>query len=103
MAKEHQIWDTTCVNCRQAITNPVCPECMENEIVAWAVSEKKGMIPSIRELIYKNVTKDNANTHCIICNKRMELCTYCIKQDVLDFLNMHYPELVESFKKHFGI
>ncbi len=101
--KKHQVWDTTCVNCRQAITNPVCPDCMEQEVVEWAVTECRSLVSRLRGTIYKNVTEDNADTKCILCGNRMELCTYCVKKDVLDFLSTDRPELVASFKSHFGI
>lgn len=80
-----------CLNCREAIYNPLCPFCLARQIEAWLSnypSEIRNKI--VRRL--KNYIKEigsitGATTKCIICKKaRVSLCPYCFTAHVLEEL-----------------
>jgi len=85
----------TCIACQEAITNPICPECLEREIEAWLVEKKPYIVPYLYGL------SDNFMrswvTMCIICGNRMGVCGHCYTKDILDVLRRKAPELEEQF------
>jgi len=90
-----------CVECEEAITNPVCPECLAEGIAAWA-GEHAG--PAVATAVF-NVTESLAyrmgSTNCIKCRTPMGLCTYCYTNALIDVLKSH-PVLLAQFLYFFS-
>jgi hypothetical protein len=74
--------DEFCENCIEIITNPVCPDCLTNQIKYWLIDIGMDKFPQeiIMEKIKKELSLETLNEEkCIICkNERISLCSYCI-------------------------
>jgi len=78
---------TLCIECKEAISNPICPSCLEKEIIAWLSKEnmENSLIAQIKEkvalLIKQNKgSLDNAML-CIVCKKKNSfICPSCFSK-----------------------
>lgn len=91
-------WEGSCAVCQHVITNPVCPECKAEEVVAWQMSKNKETISGIRNLAASfNCPDEEISTKCLLCNKPMNICTFCF----LELIDMdeEKKELVREFQR----
>ena len=99
-----QINNVSCEVCRDVITQPVCPECLEKEMVEWLIY-KKGKNIELINFIKKTTKSFEAygyiDTKCIICGEKMRVCAHCYCKEIFDYINGRYPELEEEFITHF--
>lgn len=95
-------WDAVCMVCEQAITNPICPHCFERQLVQWALVEDPELVPLIKNIV-DATPLGNEVTYCIICGRKMHVCTFCMAEEFVELLKMERPELVESFAQNFGL
>ncbi|MBW2971229.1 hypothetical protein KY320_03655 [Candidatus Woesearchaeota archaeon] len=102
MREQNLEWDALCTVCQQAITNPICPECWERQLLQWALVEDISLMPLI-EQISKLPSLGNEITTCILCGSKMHVCTFCMAEEFLEFLKLERPKLVESFAFNFGM
>lgn len=90
-----------CVVCKEAITNPICPGCLEKEISYWLLDKR----PELMESVLLDITgfgeSDNNKTKCIICGEGMDICAHCYCNDIKDILAEHSQELIDDFTLHF--
>lgn len=93
--------ESLCIECEEAITNPVCPECLEREVSAWlrdkdpqAAQELMGMTRPGRH--------SYSNTGCIICKQEMTLCAHCHCKNIMNWLQGKNEALMEEFKRVFN-
>ncbi len=79
-----------CPQCFEPVTNPICHDCLGNQILAWL-----GLYPSIKKKIasklmrYKqevgNFTLRGIN--CASCGKKKAaLCPYCFTEEIFNML-----------------
>ena len=81
-----------CLDCHEAIFNPLCPECLAFQVEAWLSSIdsyplKDKIMKRIKE--YVSTTKNIAgnSTKCIACRKyTATLCPYCFTNYVFILL-----------------
>ncbi|MBS3079118.1 hypothetical protein J4218_03280 [Candidatus Pacearchaeota archaeon] len=80
-----------CDVCSEAVSNPICPSCLTNEIEAWATLYPdliKNLIPRLRQ--YLNQADDRIvfeATLCLKCNEtRGIVCPYCFTEFVFNEL-----------------
>ena len=76
-----------CNICSEAITNPICPFCLTNEIKAWLTLYphlKEDILSSLNAYLVKvNNDITNYGTICIKCHKdRASVCPYCFTEFV---------------------
>ncbi|NQU98393.1 hypothetical protein HQ533_02915 [Candidatus Woesearchaeota archaeon] len=90
-----------CIVCNEAITNPVCMGCVEEEIKAWLCEVKPELV---EELYTKTEEIDSGfgETSCILCHNWMSVCTYCYTIHIFDWLKIRAPELSKSFRTIFN-
>lgn len=92
-----------CEECDEAITNPICPDCLERQAVAWLMERKKDfLIKKVKEKmnnIKKQSSDSDSNVNCIICKNKISICPHCTSKEILkvmqkekrifgDFLNL---------------
>ncbi len=87
-----------CDVCKEAIINPICPNCITTEIDAWLVmypNLRKELMPKLEEFLEKIKHKTNA-TQCIKCkDKKAVICPYCFTNVVLEKLKkLHSNKIV---------
>ena len=89
-----------CVVCDEAVTNPVCPECVEEEIVTWLHEFKPELINELRD-VTDEILSPGGSTLCILCKNPMAVCTFCYTQHIKDWLTA-YPVARERFHLFFN-
>ncbi len=92
--------EAECVMCRQVITHPVCPACLEAEMIDWLRETKPALLEGLREKT-DEVWSPHGDLNCVLCKGSMELCTYCYTLHMLAWLQ-DYPELVPEFVRYFN-
>jgi hypothetical protein len=93
-----------CVICDEAITNPICPECLERQVMYWiAESNKPSLVPILRGVGASVKAFTHENTTCIVCNENMNVCPHCYCSEVYMWLiDNEYGELAAGFLRHFN-
>lgn len=86
-----------CVVCEEAITNPVCSECLTKEMTQWLVEKKPGLVPLFREQIDVFNSYTHKTTSCIICTNDMNVCPHCLAMEAYLWLQEDYDEYAEEF------
>jgi|TARA_B100001971_G_C18150493_1_gene515556 hypothetical protein len=81
-----------CDTCNEAVSNPICPFCLAEEIEAWLTlypDLKRELIPRIHDFL-DNISNhlDNYGTVCIKCNETSaHVCSYCFAELISEELN----------------
>ena len=83
--------DAQCINCREGITNPICPACLAKEIKNW---RKDMNLASAPDMDY--------GVDCILCSRKMSICAHCYCKDVYFDLLEEQPELADEFIETFN-
>ena len=86
-----------CVVCEDAITNPICPECLEKEVKHWLSDNHSSLIPKMRDYtgIFNTFTHDGVD--CVICGSNMNVCAHCYCKEVHGFLRNQLGKDAEEF------
>lgn len=90
-----------CVVCDEAITNPICPNCLEKEMQYWILERDPFLADSFRNSGKLETETYNEETTCVICGNNMNMCAHCFCKDVLEWLTEKNTELGREFEKHF--
>lgn len=96
-------YEQKCVICDEAITNPICPECLEREIMCWIGEIKPSLIPILMNVgdAVKSYTHDN--TSCAICSETMNVCPHCYCFEIFSWLNENgYKQIGLKFLDQFN-
>lgn len=79
-----------CEVCSEAISNPLCPSCLIQELEAWTTlypDLRNMIIPKISEYIQEIDSQVFSDaTPCIKCNNKAMICPYCFTNKVLEEL-----------------
>jgi len=86
-----------CVVCEEAITNPVCSECLATEIRHWLVEKKPSLVPLFEEKADIFSASTPEGTTCILCNSGMNVCPHCLSLEVYLWLQEDYEDYAEEF------
>jgi len=86
-----------CTVCSEAITNPICPDCLAEQMISW-LNEIKVDLDVVYDsaLIFKGL---ETSGKCIKCNKDMTVCRHCFTREVYNGLVDKYPKLEEDFMR----
>ncbi|NQV08314.1 hypothetical protein HQ529_00510 [Candidatus Woesearchaeota archaeon] len=90
-----------CVECDEAITNPICPGCLDTELTYWVSERDESLIDSFRNNNVTPLEEYFEETQCVVCGNRMNLCAHCFCKDALEFIKERNPGLVNKFIRHF--
>lgn len=90
-----------CVLCRESITNPICPDCLANEMAEWVFARAK-IVELVKDEAKLTKSFNHGITKCIKCNKAFSVCTYCFTENVLDSITAKAPELVSEYLTFFN-
>ena len=85
----------TCVECNEAITNPICPDCLAVRMQIMVGEYDQEVAGKI-----KGFDMDG-DTTCILCGKNMGLCAHCFSKDIHEFLKEKKPEIAKEFLGRF--
>ena len=95
-------WDATCPVCMDVIDNPICPECIQEEIEQWLSNKSPRYMDNLRKSITHFDNKDVNGPKCIKCGKQVEICPYCFMKELNNIIKETYPELLDEFHTFFG-
>lgn len=84
--------------CGESITNPLCNQCLTEEVVQWLSEKNQLLVPIIRDMNKLVSELQKINVHCISCNNKLRICAYCYCKELRDFVG---EELKVSFNKTF--
>jgi hypothetical protein len=89
-SNQEELSNSLCNQCNQAITNPLCHNCLGEDIESWLSfypNLKRNLLPKIKKYI-KQVNNSALNAvNCISCkNKKAALCPYCFTEGVFNIL-----------------
>ena len=71
---------TSCLVCNEAITNPICSDCVGKEIEQWLSEKRPSLVEKFRDM--GNINLDYASTLCIVCGSNMNVCAHCYCEDI---------------------
>ncbi|MDO8516561.1 MAG: hypothetical protein Q7S33_00390 [Nanoarchaeota archaeon] len=81
---------TDCLNCREPIFNPLCPECLTKAFEQWILKypeAKEKTLANIKEFLKRNRKFNNNSQKCIVCKRKsVYLCPYCFTEFLLQTL-----------------
>jgi hypothetical protein len=80
-----------CIECKEVITNPICPRCLGSEIKVWL----KEKMPELVHII--GAGPRFGSTRCIFCKKEMGICAHCFSRDIYLEVVRLQPDLGEDF------
>ena len=77
-----------CLECKEAVYNPICPFCLAEQIEVWLSSYpseiKNKIVKEIKDYAKKTDEIAGKTTQCVVCKKRRaSLCPYCFTNYVL--------------------
>ncbi len=79
-----------CPSCSEAITNPLCHNCLGNEIMKWLEfypNVKKKIAPKLKTFVNQVNNEAVGAVNCVACgNKKAALCPYCFSEGIFKLL-----------------
>ena len=85
----------SCVVCDEAITNPICPDCLAKKMRNW-LDEFDPQLAS--EVDGFSIEGD---TTCLFCGQGMSICAHCYSMDVYEQLAVKNEKLAREFVSRF--
>ena len=75
-----------CVLCEEYITNPLCPDCIADQVSTWLREVKPELVEELRKETKKLTLSIFNENKCIKCKGFMDICTYCYTEHVFYWL-----------------
>jgi hypothetical protein len=101
MKRKHQVWEAACLVCGDVITNPICPECLMQEIRDWLSGVEPEFVQYLKDFVNVLPNTGGQATHCVLCGQNIGVCSYCFAHDVLEYIIQERPDLADSFIENF--
>ena len=90
-----------CVMCEEAITNPICPACLQEGVQQWLKEQQQDtLVDEVGELT-RGIFANHGSTFCIKCGSCMGLCAYCYTKEVFDVIKC-CPTLITQYLEYFN-
>jgi len=86
---------TGCIECNEAITNPICSECLAVRMQVMVKEYDPKLAKEIKGFAFEG------GTTCLFCKKQMGLCAHCFSKDVYHYLEEKNQEIAEEFLSRF--
>jgi hypothetical protein len=93
--------NSECVMCEEAITNPICPSCLQQGVQQWLMEQQRNDLVSEIEELTVGVFANNGDAFCIKCDNLMSLCAYCYTKEVFHVVKKH-PKLLALYVDYFN-
>ena len=90
-----------CQLCMEAITNPICVNCLDRQLKTWFMGNKDYFAVSELRRDMELFESDGAN--CIICGETSAVCSYCFGDEVFILLKERDVGLSERFRDVFKL
>ena len=93
-----ELGEEKCVVCEEAITNPICLECLEKEVKQWLVDKKKAeMLPllAMQTEVFRAFTHKGID--CIKCKGSMNVCAHCYTMEIYRWFRKDIRDFTDDF------
>ena len=94
--------EEVCGICNEAVTNPICPQCLERQMKAWVNAKKPCMTEIVEGTADVVQGFEEGHGNCILCNGRINACAHCVVKVVYHALKSNDEELAEAFRQAFN-
>ena len=84
-----------CLECKKSITNPICNECISDQVKIWAFEKKI-------DHDFKTKTYGGTGVNCLKCKKEMQVCSECYVKEVFITIIRKNPILGTKFSETFN-
>jgi len=91
-----------CVLCDEAITNPICPDCLMKEISLWLNETNPRLMNQMNEFMSLFDGFTQVVSSCVICGAYMNICPHCFAKEVFDTLRVKDLATASMFLKRFN-
>lgn len=91
-----------CGICNEAITNPICPECLEKEIKTWLKVKNPNMVNKVMGVTSIFSGFEYSSMNCVLCGKSMNICAHCYVKEIYEILSEYDKNLAQDFKFTFN-
>ncbi|PIN80737.1 hypothetical protein COV11_03430 [Candidatus Woesearchaeota archaeon CG10_big_fil_rev_8_21_14_0_10_30_7] len=88
---------TQCDVCNEAITNPICTDCLQTEVTHWMEDFNAGNVEEVKSL-KKLFAHFKSGVNCIICKNELNVCAHCYCKEAKRYVN---PENDRKFIRAF--
>ncbi len=88
-----------CLECDEAIFNPICPRCLSKEIKQWTINKNKEVKNLVKEEIKTILRFALDKKGCLVCGRDVFLCPYCFTERI--YLRMKNEKIPRSILKEF--
>lgn len=85
----------SCVVCDEAISNPICPDCLAKQMRNWLVEFDPLLASEVDGFSIEG------DTTCLFCGQGMSICAHCYSMDVYEQLAVKNAKLAQEFVSHF--
>jgi hypothetical protein len=99
---KHKVWEATCLECGEVISNPICPGCLADEMEDLLGREHPEAQLVVREARNAFETAGNELTTCILCGNQINICPYCFMEDMRLMLTDAYPKTGDKLTEDYG-
>ena len=86
-----------CVLCDEAITNPICLDCLQRGMEQWALEIKGSIVAELRSMVSIFKAYNHKGTTCVVCGNNINICAHCFCKDVYEWLLAEHKEIAENF------
>ena len=94
--------ESRCIVCNEAITNPICPECLRKEMQYWVFDKNPLLAGLFENKINFRTESYEEGTVCIFCGRKMNMCAHCFCSDALELIKDKSYELGKEFEEQFN-
>jgi len=94
--------ESRCVVCDEAITNPICQECIGKEIQYWVFDRDPSLTWLFENKGNFRTESYEEGTICIFCGRKMNMCAHCFCSDILELIKDKNTEIGKEFEEHFN-
>ena len=82
-----------CVLCEEVITNPICLDCLKQEIKEWLVDRNPKLLDTVDAVSMAFRSYTHEGNKCVICGQGMNICSHCYTKEMVDILGEYVPEI----------
>jgi hypothetical protein len=87
--------ETSCVECEHQITNPICPDCLAQDMRAWIAEVSPEMVMDVDGFSM------DGDVSCLFCHQSISICAHCYSKDVYEQLALKDKKLAREFMARF--
>jgi hypothetical protein len=100
--EKQRVWEAACLVCGDAISNPICPSCLAEEMEDLLGHEHPEAQLVVREAKGAVAQSGEELTYCIICGTQMNICPFCFMEEMRSLVSTNDPRTGDLLTEKFG-